>query len=313
MDKDYTVYVLKFPNGKRYVGMTRQGVDRRWSNGSGYRNNVKMYPDIQKYGWNNVDKSEIYDHLDRDGARALERTLISAYDSINNGYNSTDGGECGSDVSAEFDYNGETLDSHQIAEMCDGEINSHDITTRVNHHKWDLDRAMNQKKMQKNIKFDYNGGSYTTKELMQFSKVPDLTLGELRTRLLHHKWSVERALTQPTNVKVQPFGVGDRVYEYNGKMYNSYELVQISDVKGLTVGDITSRINHHGWSVEDAITKPKKGRLKLYEYNGGQYTTLELAEMSPYDVTCQHITDRLRMGWTVKEAIETPIGQKRKK
>jgi hypothetical protein len=50
------------------------------------------------------------------------------------------------------------------------------------------------------------------------------------------------------------------MFEYNGKTYNSFELCQISKLKDLKPQDITDRINRKGWSVERAITQPKRKR-----------------------------------------------------
>ena len=37
-DTNYTVYDLKFPNGKHYIGLTKQKPAARWGrNGSGYK------------------------------------------------------------------------------------------------------------------------------------------------------------------------------------------------------------------------------------------------------------------------------------
>ena len=76
--------------------------------------------------------------------------------------------------------------------------------------------------------------------------------------------------------------------------------------------DITTRINRHGWSVEKAITQPKKKRDIVYEYNGKKYTSKQLAELSPFpNITHHTITDRInRAGWTVEKAIFTPIQDK---
>lgn len=83
---------------------------------------------------------------------------------------------------------------------------------------------------------------------------------QLKNRLLKYNWDVKRAITQSSNVKKQPKGVGTCKFEYNGKIYNSYELCLISDVEDLKPQDITDRINRRGWSIERAITQPKRRR-----------------------------------------------------
>lgn len=305
-EDNYKVYVLKFPNNKFYVGMTKQSLAKRWARGAGYKNNLLMYQDIKKFGWDNIDKSEIYKGLSMEQAREKEMQLIDKYDSINYGYNSTKGGECGGTLAKTYILNGRKYNSKEISELSVKGISYHDITTRVDHHGWTLERAMSQAKQEKNFSVLYNGKYYTFEELRSLSKVPDLTAKEICCRI-NRGWSVDRAITQPKNVKLQPHGVGERIYEYEGNIYNSYELVQMSSVEGITISDITCRINHHGWSVEEAITKSKKGHNVIYEYNGKQYTSSELANLSPYNLAAHNITDRLRNGWSIENAINTPL------
>lgn len=156
--------------------------------------------------------------------------------------------------------------------------------------------------------YELNGKFYTSGELLELSDVEGLTAQHIASRIHIYNWSVERAITQPLNVKVQPHGVGEKKYFYEGKYYNTYELVQMSSVEGLKPVDITTRVNKHGWTVEEAITKPKKKRNQKFLYNGNYYTTTELAKLSPIpNLTCHHITDRFKQGWSVEDAVNTPI------
>lgn len=45
----YTVYFHTFPNGKRYIGITKQEPKRRWRDGKGYEGQA-VYNAILKYG-----------------------------------------------------------------------------------------------------------------------------------------------------------------------------------------------------------------------------------------------------------------------
>ena len=146
MENNYTVYAHKFPNGKYYIGLTRQKPYRRWNNGLGYKFQP-VYDAIKKYGWDNIEHIIVKENLSQEEGMKLEQELIKKYDSINNGYNIGKGGDVGKDQVKQFKYNGQILTSEQIANISnvDG-ITGHDITTRVNHHGWDLERAMSQKK-----------------------------------------------------------------------------------------------------------------------------------------------------------------------
>lgn len=92
----YTVYKHISPNGKEYVGMTRN-IQKRWEgNGCSYTKNSEFRNDIMKYGWDNFQHIIIKDGLSLRKASKLEDELI--VDSMNRGvaYNIARGGIGGS-------------------------------------------------------------------------------------------------------------------------------------------------------------------------------------------------------------------------
>lgn len=92
MKKAFCVYEHVFPNGKRYIGIT-SNAEKRWKNGEGYRTQGKIAKAIKHYGWDNVKHNVILDDLDKEQAIILEKYLISALDTIENGYNTAIGGD----------------------------------------------------------------------------------------------------------------------------------------------------------------------------------------------------------------------------
>lgn len=96
---NYTVYMhLNKTNGKRYIGITKQNVNRRWKNGWGYyvKNNTSYFwKAIQKYGWNNFEHKILHTGLLKIEADELERYYIKLYNTSNSqyGYNLTLGGD----------------------------------------------------------------------------------------------------------------------------------------------------------------------------------------------------------------------------
>lgn len=90
---DYIVYSHVFPNGKRYIGITKTDVDKRWMNGKGYKTQPKIAKAIEKYGWENVTHEILAVGLTQEMANTLEQFYIEKYDSMNNGYNATIGGD----------------------------------------------------------------------------------------------------------------------------------------------------------------------------------------------------------------------------
>ena len=93
----YTVYKHTAPNGKVYIGITRQKPKKRWRNGNGYKNNKYLYRAIRKYTWKNFKHENLYEGLEKEEACDLEIKLIAEYHATDPryGYNISTGGECG--------------------------------------------------------------------------------------------------------------------------------------------------------------------------------------------------------------------------
>lgn len=101
MRNDYKVYRHIFPNGKMYVGITCQPLEKRFANGKGYKKCPKMHNAILKYGWHNVEHELLLDHLTKPEAEEKEIELIAFYGSVENGYNTDHGGNATGTHSAE--------------------------------------------------------------------------------------------------------------------------------------------------------------------------------------------------------------------
>lgn len=92
--KDWKVYILIFPNDKKYVGITSQKVQHRWRNGKGYQNSPAIYNAIIMHEWENIEKNILYTHLTKEEAEIMEVKLITKYKSNQKkyGYNIQNGG-----------------------------------------------------------------------------------------------------------------------------------------------------------------------------------------------------------------------------
>ena len=91
---NYTVYMHISPSGKKYIGITGQNVERRWGNGSGYKNCISFYRAIEKYGWDNIKHIILYSGLRKEDAEHKEIELIKEYNTTDSryGYNIENGG-----------------------------------------------------------------------------------------------------------------------------------------------------------------------------------------------------------------------------
>lgn len=296
----YTLYVHIFPNGKLYFGITKQDVKDRWGNGYGYKKQPKIYSAIQQYGWDNIEHRIIRIGLTAEEAQYKEKYYIEKYNTINDGYNVSDGGGLGGNEWIKVEYNNSYYTPSELEEKAADGISSHDITTRLGRG-WDIDRALIQKKNERVYKREYNGELYTVNELYSLRKVP-IDRNTFANRI-RRGWDIDRALTQPQGVKLQPY---INQYEYNGGQYTIQQLVEMSKVQGMTDVIMRDRLNRE-WSIDRALNQPLKKQNNVYEYQGGIYTTKELAELSPYELTSHHINDRIKRGWSIEKAINTPV------
>lgn len=95
MSKDYVIYkATNKINGKNYIGFTGNIAGRKAGHKSGKGSCRKFSNAIKKYGWENFEWSIIFRHENREFVRLIaEPFFIWYFDSIENGYNLTFGGE----------------------------------------------------------------------------------------------------------------------------------------------------------------------------------------------------------------------------
>lgn len=103
MEDKYCVYKHTAPNGKVYIGITRQRPEKRWANGKGYLSNNYFTNAIKKYGWDKFKHEVLIDGLTADQASEWERFYVRIYrsDEFAYGYNRTPGGEKGYKLTGE--------------------------------------------------------------------------------------------------------------------------------------------------------------------------------------------------------------------
>ena len=93
MEATYCVYKHTCPNGKCYIGITKQNLKNRFHNGHGYDTQL-FGRAIQKYGWENITHEILHEGLTLEDAYALEKESISKFKANNKeyGYNCDNGG-----------------------------------------------------------------------------------------------------------------------------------------------------------------------------------------------------------------------------
>lgn len=95
---NYKLYMhINKINGKKYIGITHQTLQRRWRNGKGYEKSTAFYNAILKYGWNNFEHIVIENNLTLEQANEKEIAYIKEYKTTDRkyGYNLDLGGTKG--------------------------------------------------------------------------------------------------------------------------------------------------------------------------------------------------------------------------
>lgn len=90
---NYKIYLYLFPDGKAYVGMTKNSLEERRD--MGYQHNKPLQRAIRKYGWHGFEHKILVDGLTVEEAYKLEKHFINMYQTTNPdyGYNVSSGGK----------------------------------------------------------------------------------------------------------------------------------------------------------------------------------------------------------------------------
>lgn len=119
MEKIFKIYKIQFPNGKVYIGQS-VNYKNRWREHlreATKGNDLKIYRAMRKYNITIEAFSIIEDNItSQDEANSKEIYYIKKFNSIKNGYNITEGGQCGNGLCGENHPN-HTLTDDQIKEI----------------------------------------------------------------------------------------------------------------------------------------------------------------------------------------------------
>jgi group I intron endonuclease len=94
------IYLLSFPNGKHYVGRTKNSLEQRLiEHKTRATKNYQhpLYYAINKYGWDNIGKDKLCTISTEEELVLKELEFIKKYNSLQNGYNLTLNTEIGGD------------------------------------------------------------------------------------------------------------------------------------------------------------------------------------------------------------------------
>lgn len=149
-----------------------------------------------------------------------------------------------------------------------------------------------------NILISYGGEAHT---LSEWAEKLGIDYHTLLRRYHFLKWSIKDTLTTPVKDS-------ERLLELNGQVYNMADWGRIT---GFGKEVIRSRLRS-GWSVKDALTKPVNANISAAHSSKRSYTykgfTGTLKEISQHvGMTYTSLLSRMHRGWSLEDAIETPI------
>ena len=152
---------------------------------------------------------------------------------------------------------------------------------------------------------DHLGNMYcSAKEMCEHYGINDNTY---RQRI-KYGWSQERALTEKPHDKYTKVGVTDHL----GNKYSS--IVEMCSCYGISRNLYSARMRL-GWSKEEALTVPKgyvNRQSITTDHLGNKYnSTTEMCEH--YGIDRMAYTNRLRRGWSQKEALTKKVKVRNRK
>lgn len=160
---------------------------------------------------------------------------------------------------------------------------------------WDLEKALTTPNQIKQYICIYQGKTLSVRQL---SEQINLSMGAIYKRIERGE-TLQQIADNPIRHPKHT-----SLYTYQNKQYTLQEL---ADQFHLNVATLYSRIKH-GESIEEAISQKQRRckRFKQYEYNNKKYYASELAKLPECVVDFRTILNRLRLGWTVHNAITFP-------
>lgn len=80
-ENTWSIYRHTFPDGKVYIGKTKEAPETRWGTyGRGYQGQKKIFNAILAFGWNNIKHEILYSGLSDAEANVKEQELIKLSD-----------------------------------------------------------------------------------------------------------------------------------------------------------------------------------------------------------------------------------------
>ena len=190
-----------------------------------------------------------------------------------------------------------------IADMCRFYKLTPDAYKQRIKSGWSVERALTESTDRYSCK-DYLGNTFSSE--VKMCEHYGIDYRTYWARVHNMGWSIERALTEPRR--------DDSVYDFNNKAFKN--ISEMCAYYNIPIACFRKRIQNN-WSLKDALSIPSgskndsiqhKGASKeCYDHLGNKYSSKkEMAEA--YNLSFTVFLARLNRGWTLKDALEKPLG-----
>lgn len=254
-ENNYLVYRHIAPNGKSYIGITKQDAERRFQDGNGYKSQHQFWRAIKKYGWNSFQHEILENGLSEKEASEKEAYYIKIYNTfVPNGYNVAEGGITGKKaVKPIIQYfNGKPVNLFK---------SSREATSA-------LGIAMATIKSHSDINMSVGGYYFKQLPLMFINEIPDEYISLKDTNHYNIKDIVADNLKQTTVKRNVSSTRSINQYELSGKYICTYPSIKSAkaSIKGCS-----------GEAISAAVNPNRQGDTAygfMWKYNTGDYSDI---------------------------------------
>lgn len=284
----YLVYKHTSPNGKIYIGITKNLPNARWNEGAGYETQKKFYKAIQAFGWINFKHEVIAAGLSEEEARCLESKLILEYRSNEDeyGYNTQAVHNIVEVSEKKIDSKKNSINNTEIASKLIEKFSIKTVSGRI--YYLNDDKYVSEKEfpiIKKELLLIYGIESRKHKEIIEQIKILSYAKKEDVFDVDQHNLPLLNSV--PVNVDISTFFTNLRFYEGNGyfmsddELFDSYsEWGEKHTIKTLSNTEFIRKcaiwMKKYRKDIERVITSQKSGwmmRTVVLEETNGKVIT----------------------------------------
>ena len=284
----YLVYKHTSPNGKIYIGITKNLPNARWNEGAGYETQKKFYKAIQAFGWINFKHEVIAAGLSEEEARCLESKLILEYryNEDEYGYNTQAVHNIVEVSEKKIDSKKNSINNTEIASKLIEKFSIKTVSGRI--YYLNDDKYVSEKEfpiIKKELLLIYGIESRKHKEIIEQIKILSYAKKEDVFDVDQHNLPLLNSV--PVNVDISTFFTNLRFYEGNGyfmsddELFDSYsEWGEKHTIKTLSNTEFIRKcaiwMKKYRKDIERVITSQKSGwmmRTVVLEETNGKVIT----------------------------------------